>query len=89
MFNVCSPLKAVCAFLIPSKSKSKSLSKSAFIEVYKTMPSGHGQSSKALPFEQLIATSELRVVPTTPAKGDSNEPLQKIITHHLALPIPY
>jgi hypothetical protein len=29
------------------------------------------------------------VVPTTSAKGDSNEPLQKTITHYLALPIPY
>jgi hypothetical protein len=34
------------------------------------MPSGNGQRSKALPFEGLIATRKLRVVPPTSANGE-------------------
>ncbi|MDY6973423.1 MAG: IS200/IS605 family transposase, partial [Thermodesulfobacteriota bacterium] len=42
------------------------------------MPPGHVQSSKALPFERLIATPIHRVVLKIPVKGENNESIQKI-----------
>ena len=51
-----------------------------FILALKTMPSGHGQSSKALPFEGVIAISQVELSLQSQHKEESNELTSKTIT---------
>jgi hypothetical protein len=61
---------------------------SHFIQNLKTIPFGYGQRYLAMPVNRPYVNPKLSC-PHNFSKGETYEPIQEVITHNMALPIPY